>query len=320
MKKRIASALVLVMIVTLSAGSVFAAGGKEESGKDKGSTLTKVAIIVPTNNEWNQIYYEQAKETAKSLNQVMTVFDPQNDVQQQISFINSAVSQEFGAIVIQPIDNAAVAPSLKKAALAGVHVISHYDMDPALGINDLITQVLFGQKASGVLEAEMFVKATGETGKVGIIAGLAGADNSRQRSEGIREVLAKYPGIKIVQEINCQWDRQLAMAATEDMITSYPDLTGILSMDDNMSFGIYEAIKAAGKEKQIKIGTQGMYKDSVEAIKSGKFLFSIAYPPQSFSITALKLIAEKQAGKKIESKYVSSMEAVTLANVDTVKY
>jgi ABC-type sugar transport system substrate-binding protein len=290
------------------------------NGTGASSKTIKVAVIVPTTNEWNQVYFKAAQEKAKELGMEVTMFDPQNDVQKQVNFVNSCVSQKFDAITIQPIDNAALAQAMKRAAQAGVIVVSHYDIPASLGINDIIYQVLFGQKESGIMEADEYVKLAGDSGEVGIIGGLAGADNTQQRSAGIHQELAKYPNIKIDAEINCSWDRQLAMTATQDMITAHPNLKAIISMDDTMSLGIYQAIKAAGKENQIKVATQGFAQTSIQPIKDGDFMFTIAYPPSSFAEQALQVIKDVVGKKSVERSIVLGMSLVTKDNVDTAKY
>ena len=211
----------------------------------------KVGIVVAEYNEWNHLYYAMIEEKCKEYGWTSEVFDAAQDANQQINLVNSCVSQGFDAITIQPVDNAALAPSLIKAVDAGMVVISHYDYAADSDVAQKIYQVLFGQKDSGILEAQTYIDKVGETGKVALIGGLTGADNARLRSEGMREVFAKYPGIEIVDEKFCDWDRQKAMAAAQDIITAHPDLNAFIVQDDGMSWGVYEAIEAAGKTDQI---------------------------------------------------------------------
>lgn len=280
----------------------------------------KVAIIVAEYNEWNQKYYGMIEEKCKEYGWTSEIFDAKQDVNQQINYVNSAVAQGFNAITIQPADNAALAPSMAAAADAGLIVVSHYDMDPALGINDKIYQVLFGQKASGVMEAEEYIKACGEKGKVAIIAGLTGADNAQQRTAGFMEVFDKYPDIEVVQTVYCDWDRQKAMAAAEDIITANPDLSAFIVQDDGMAWGVYEAISAAGKLDQIKIASQGFYESSIPAIKEDKFLFTISYPATFFARDAMDLIKKVVDGETVDRIMVLGMELVTKANADTAPH
>jgi ABC-type sugar transport system substrate-binding protein len=234
--------------------------------------------------------------------------------------VNSCVAQGFNAITIQPADNAALAPAMKKAAEAGLIVVSHYDMDPALGINDLIYQVLFGQKASGVLEAEEYVKAAGDSGKVAIIAGLTGADNAQKRTEGMMEVFAKYPNIEVVQTVYCDWDRQKAMAAAEDIMTAHPDIKAFIVQDDGMAWGVYAAIEAAGKTDSILIASQGFYESSIPAIQEGKFMFTISYPAGFFARDAMDVIKKVSDGETVDRVMTLGMLLVTKDNVETAPH
>jgi len=305
LKKILAVVLCLAMVAMLSVG--FAEG-------------KKVAISVAEYNEWNHLYENVIKEKCEEFGWTYEIFDSKQNVGDQINQVNSIIAQGFDAMTIQPADNAALSPSMGAAADAGIIVVSHYDIAPELGINDKIYQVLFGQKASGVLQAEEFVKACGEEGKVAIIAGLTGADNAQQRTAGFEEVLANYPGIEIVQTVYCDWDRQKAMAAAEDIITAHPDLTAFLVQDDGMSWGVYEAIEAAGKTDQIKIASQGFYESSIPAIKDGKFLFTITYPAGFFARDAMDLIKAVSDGEEVERIQTLGMELVTIDNVDTAPH
>ena len=280
----------------------------------------KVGIVVAEYNEWNHLYYAQIEEKRQEYGWTCEIFDAGQDVNQQINLVNSCVAQEFDAITIQPADNAALAPAMKNAADAGLIVVSHYDMDPALGINDQIYQVLFGQKASGVLQAETYIEQAGDTGKVAIIAGLTGADNAQQRTEGFMEVFNQYPGIEVVQTVYCDWDRQKAQAAAEDIITAHPDLNAFIVQDDGMSWGVYAAIEAAGLTDSIKIASQGFYESSIEAIKDGKFMFTISYPAGFFARDAMDLIKKIVDGEEVERIQTLGMLLVTTENVDTAPH
>ena len=223
-------------------------------------------------------------------------------------------------MTIQAVDNAALAPVVGQAADSGVIVVDHYGFADELGISDKIYKVLFGQKESGIMEAEEYIKVAGESGKVAIIAGLTGADNAQQRTAGFEEVLAQYPDIEIVATQYCDWDTQKAQAAAEDIITANPDLVGFLVQDDGMSKGVWNAVEAAGKQDQITIASQGFYEWSIPYIKEGKFAFTITYPAGFFSRDAMDLIKAVSEGQDVDRVQYLGMELVTKDNVDTAAH
>lgn len=319
-------ALILVMLLTLSLVACNSSNADptgtdpvDTKPTDDGDTF-KVAISCAEYNEWNQLYYKVIEEKAKEYGWECEVFDAKQDANQQINDVNSIVAQGFNALTIQPADNAALAPAMEAAADAGLIVVSHYDIDESLGINDKIYQVLFGQKASGVMQAEEFIKRAGEKGKVGIIAGLTGADNAQQRTAGFMEVLDKYPDMIVVDTKYCDWDTQKAEAAAADMITANPDMTAFLTQDDGMAKGVYAAIENAGKKDQIKIYSQGFYDYSIDALKEGKWEFTITYPAGFFARDAMEMIHEIVEGGTPERIKVLGMELVTVENCDTAPH
>lgn len=290
----------------------------EPAGESGGAK--KVANVVAEYNEWNQLFFDEMDAMAKEWGWTIETFDAAQDANQQINMVNSAIAQQFDFIMIQPVDNAALNPSLEKAADAGITVINYYGQGDDDPLKDKVYQVIFGQKESGILEAEKYIELQGEEGKVALIGGLTGADNARLRSEGMREVFDKYPGIEIVQEVFCDWDRQKAMAAAEDIITANPDLDAFVVQDDGMAWGVWEAIESAGKQDQIKIASQGFYESSIPAIKEDKFLFTISYPPAFFSRQGMVLFKDVADGKSPDRIQIIGMELVTKENVDIAPY
>lgn len=309
MKKLIALLLVLVMAIGL-----FACGKKAE---DDGF---KVAISLAEYNEWNKLYENVIKEKCEANGWTYEIFDAKQDANTQIDQVRSIINQGFDAMTIQAADMAALAPVVTEAAEKGIIVVDHYGFTEEQVAADKIYKVLFGQKESGVLEAEEYIKLNGDSGKVAIISGLTGADNAMQRVAGMKEVLDKYPNIEIVATEYCDWDTQKAQTAAENILTAHPDLKAFLVADDGMSKGVWNAIEAAGKQDQVVIASQGFYEWSIPYIKEGKFLFTITYPAGFFSRDAMDVIKAVSEGKEVDRVMYLGMELVTKENADTAAH
>ena len=310
MKKIIALLLVLVMSLGIFAGC------KKEEGDGK----FKVAIVLAEYNEWNKNYEKIIQEKCTAWGWEYQISDAKQDANTQIDHVRSIISQEFDALTIQAVDNAALAPVVGEAADAGIIVVDHYGFADELGISDKIYKVLFGQKESGVLQAEKYIELCGDTGKVAIIAGLTGADNAMQRTAGFMEVLNKHSGIEVVDTQYCDWDTQKAQTAAENILTAHPDLKAFLVQDDGMSKGVWNAIEAAGKQDTCKIASQGFYDYSIDYLKSDKFLFTITYPAGFFARDAMDVIKQVADGGSPERVIYLGMELVTKENADTAAH
>ena len=323
MKKLIALLLVLVIGIGLVAcgGATAPAGDDAPAGTDAPAAEgKKVAISLAEYNEWNKNYEKVIAEKCEEWGWTYEIFDAKQDANTQIDQVRSIISQGFDAMTIQAADNAALAPVVGEAADAGIIVVDHYGFADELGISDKIYKVLFGQKESGILEAEKYIELNGDSGKVALISGLTGADNAMQRMAGFKEVLSKYPNIEIVAEEYCDWDTQKAQTAAENILTANPDLAAFLVADDGMSKGVWNAIEAAGKQETCKIASQGFYDYSIDYLKEGKFLFTITYPAGFFSRDAMDVIKQVADGGSPERVMWLGMELVTKENVDTAAH
>jgi len=302
-----------------SAAASSIASSASSSAPTSGKAL-KVAISLAEYNEWNKLYEKVIKEKCDEWGWTYEIFDSKQDANTQIDQVRSIIAQGFDAMTIQAVDNAALAPVVGEAADAGIIVVDHYGFADDLGISDKIYKVLFGQKESGIMEAEEYVKECGDSGKVAIIAGLTGADNAMARTAGFEEVLAKYPNIEIVDTQYCDWDTQKAQTAAENILTAHPDLKAFLVQDDGMSKGVWNAIEAAGLQKSCVIASQGFYDWSIDYLKSDKFLFTITYPAGFFSRDAMNVIKDVSDGKEVKRVQYLGMELVTKENADTAPH
>lgn len=338
MKKLIALLLALVMVVGLvacgakeeaaapaateaaPAATEAATEAAPEAAPEADGEVHKVAFICGGVNEWNQDLFEQAQEEAAARGWETNMLASDHDLQKESDIILNCVTQGYDAIVLQPSNTAAAAPAMREAAEAGVLVISLISIDPELGLGDVVKEVAFDQFGVGVASAEAFVKIAGESGKVAILTGKPGAENSEGRTNGNKSVLEQYPGYEVVQVTACSWDRQQAMAAAEDIMTANPDLTAFLVHDDSMAIGVYEAIKAAGKEDTVKIASLGLTEEGAKYIKEGKFLCSVSFPAGCFATPCFEMLDELLATGKIEKDYKVGYYPVTIDNVDEAEW
>lgn len=326
MKKLIALLLVLVIGIGLVAcggttGSTDNAGG-DTAGNDTTPAAEgkKVAISLAEYNEWNKNYEKVIKEKCDEWGWTYEIFDSKQDANTQIDQVRSIISQGFDAMTIQAVDNAALAPVVGEAADAGVIVVDHYGFADDLGISDKIYKVLFGQKESGVMQAEKYIELCGDEGEVAIIAGLTGADNAMQRTAGFMEVFDKHEGIKVVATEYCDWDTAKAQAAAENILTANPNLKAFIVQDDGMSKGVWNAIEAAGLQDKVVIASQGFYDYSIDYLKEDKFLFTITYPAGFFARDAMDVIKQVVDGGSPERVMWLGMELVTKENCDTAAH
>jgi ribose transport system substrate-binding protein len=96
-------------------------------------------------------------------------------------------------------------------------------------------------------------KALSGKGEVGLIYHGADFPVTRQRYEGFKAIIAKYPGIKIVAEQGIAGpdftgDAEKAASA---ILTSHPKVNGLWAVWDVPAEGVLSAARAAGRDRPV---------------------------------------------------------------------
>ncbi len=74
--------------------------------------------------------------------------------------------------------------------------------------------------------ADWLAKTLKGKGNVVAINGVAGHPANQMRVAGYKEVFAKYPGIKILNEVNANWDEAQGQQAMQNLLATYPNSMG----------------------------------------------------------------------------------------------
>ncbi|WP_220149993.1 ABC transporter substrate-binding protein [Acidipropionibacterium virtanenii] len=186
-----------------------------------------------------------ARQAAASLNANLNVQDARLDLAEQYSQIDSFVLQGIDLVIISAIDSEGIAPALRKARNHGMIVIGVDSAAQGADATAMTNAVEAGEKS-----AEYLFKQMGGKGKILIVDGTP-LQTIRDRVKGCKNVLAKYPGIKVAGHQSSNNDRASSLTVTTDMLTSARDVTGIWAMNDPSALGAVLAVEQAGLQDRI---------------------------------------------------------------------
>jgi diguanylate cyclase (GGDEF)-like protein len=153
-------------------------------------------------------------------------------------------------------------------------------------------------------------------GNIGILEGLPEPTN-QQRVAGFREVINAYPKMKIIVSEQADWIRSKAQTVTEQILKRHKEIDVIFAVSDEMALGAAEAIKAAGKLKEIfVIGLDGTM-DALQSIKDDKLTATLNTNPREMGRILLRTIVRSLIKEeKIEGQIFSPINIVDMENVD----
>ena len=249
MKIRVLGALALIGFAGLLTTAPFAAGGHAQ----RGATIKIGVSLAGYSTDFWSSYV--AFEKAAALKYGVSLVGPissDGDAGKQATQIRSLIDQGVDALVINPVDSAAIAPTLDYAASKHIPVVS-VDVAPTKGKVFMIVRadnVLYGQNACKYIGSHV-----SGSGHVAMLEGDLASINGLDRKNGFLNCMkANYPNLKVV-EYATKWDTPTAVNDAKTALSAYSDLKGIYVHWSGPVPGIIAAEKASGKFT--KVGTSG---------------------------------------------------------------
>ncbi len=113
------------------------------------------------------------------------------------------------------------------------------------------------------------------------VTGVPGHLTDIARSRGRDLAFKEYPKTKLVGELPGNWNREDSLKATEDLLTRYKDVVGVVAQNDDEAQGVLAALKAAGivpGQDIYVVGADGT-SNGARAIADGEQLATSANSP-----------------------------------------
>jgi inositol transport system substrate-binding protein len=197
--------------------------------------------------------------------------DAKDDAAVQLNQVETLLVKGVDAILIVPVDISALKPVFKKCKDDGVKLVIANRMPAEEFHNDFDVYTGSESIQAGILQAEWVAEAMQpEGGKVGIIMGPLGHEAARMRTEGNKQVFAKYDNIEVVMDAEAKWDRAKGMQVAENWIQSGADLDAIVCNNDEMAIGTLLAAQGANvADEDLIIGGVDATPDALEYLGKG---------------------------------------------------
>lgn len=250
MKKLLVLISMIVAIFAVSCGG--SSDGQSTTSATGGKKYTIATVGKIDGISWFARMREGVDEFKKETGHDTFMISPaQADAAQQVQIIENLIAQGVDAIAVVPFSPEALEPVLKKARDNGIIVVVH-EASQQQNVDVIIeafSNFDFGQKM-----AEYLVLDMGETGQVANFVGSLTSKSHNEQQDGVEAYLANYPGIELVSRRNEDYDDSTkAYEKAKELLTTYPNLTGIVGSASTTVPGAALAIDERGLQDVISI-------------------------------------------------------------------
>jgi rhamnose transport system substrate-binding protein len=168
------------------------------------------------------------------------------DAAAQADIVRSFIQQKVGVLFVAPNDPNSMAPVLKQAQDAGIHIATA-DTDAPDSARELFVNQATAEGLGQTL-TDQLMKAMGDKGEYAIVSCGETAENLNSWIAVQKKYTAeKYPNAKIVDIVYAGEDQAKATQMATDLMNAHPNLTGLVGECTSSAPGVAQAVKDAGK-------------------------------------------------------------------------
>ena len=280
-----------------------------EIAQVKAKHATAAIVMHYAGNDWAIAQIAGLKHEFANLGiRVLAVTDANFKPDQQVSNIETVLSQKPDIIVSIPTDPVATADAYKRAAATGARLVFMDNVPNGMTAGkDYVSMVSADNYGNGVVSAHLLAKALGGKGEIGVIYHEADFFVTKQRWQGFTATIKKdYPDIRIVEEKGIAGPDFAgdAQSVANAFLSRHPKLDGIWAVWDVPAEGVMAAARSYGRY-DVAVATEDLGRNVAIALAKNQIVVGLgAQVPFDQGITEARLGAGALLGKK-EPPYVA---------------
>src|SRR5688572_3773766 len=305
--------LLLIVVMLFSVLSACAPAQPTEPPASGGDETITIGLTMLFNDLWLTTLRDAMTEYAASQPGVeLIAVDSKEDVATQLGQVENFVAQRVDAIIIIPANTDAADPMTKAAQDAGIPLV-YVNRIPS-NLPEGVVYVGSDSIQAGIMQAEWLAEQLGGQGNVVIMNGDLAQEAAQMRTEGEKQVFAKFPDIKIIREDTGNWSRDQGLALMENWLASGDQIDAVAANNDEMAIGALQAIEAAGQLGNILVGGVDASPDALQEMDEGRLNVTVFQNAKGQGEGGIKAAIALAKGETVDQITWVPFELVTPEN------
>jgi ribose transport system substrate-binding protein len=307
------SKLAAVLAVLVSAGVLVAAavaGSAGHGSHARASADYRIGLVLP---DLSNLYIAGIRDGAvaqgkKSGAEILV--KGTNDAAGQTNAMLDYVGAKVNAIIVDPIDSAAIVTAVKAANKANIPVIA---VQSNVNGGKTATFIAGREDIAGremAKDAVNFCKGKNPC-EIGIVEGIRADQSGAEENKAFRAYVGKYPNIKIVGQAETQYDPAKALSVATDLLTAHPGIDYLYAWWDPGGAAAVKAIQAAGKLGKVGVASQNGDCIALGLVLKGNQTVTAAFFPSVIGGGGVTAAIDAIKGKKLPKWTVAPVIGVT---------
>jgi simple sugar transport system substrate-binding protein len=320
-RRWVVGAVAAFAALSLAACSGGSSGSDDTKGSGDSGTISVGFSQLGAESGWRTANTESVKAAfTKDKGFDLTFVDAQQKQENQIKAIRDFIDQGVDAIAFSPVVETGWDQVLQEAKDAEIPVVL-VDRTVKTSVSDPYATYIGNDFTKEGETAVAWIKKNAADAKIFELQGTLGSSAQVDREKPVDAEL----GSQIIGKASGNFTRAEGKAATEAALQAYPDMTMIVSHNDDMALGAIEAIEAAGKKPgtDIKIVSFDGVRDGLQALHDKKINYIVECNPV-YGDQIADLVKKVVGGEDVPTRTIVPDEAfdqtITQETIDARKY
>ncbi len=304
----------LERVLTVAGALVLAACSRGEAAK---GAVTIAVVPKGTTHEFWKSVHAGALSAGAALGVEVLWKGPlrEDDRDEQIKVLEGLVSRGVDAIVLAPLDAAALVPPAREAVERGIPVVV---IDSDLDWDGQVSTVSTDNRRGGVLAARELGKRLGGRGRALLLRYVEGSASTMQREEGFLETLEReFPEIELVSSgQRAGATVEGAYRAAENLLNNHADVQGVFCPCEPVVFGMLRALQDSGRAGTVHLVGFDATEKLLAALRAGEIDALVLQDPFRMGELGVRSAAEHLEGRPVERRIDTGAVVVTRENLD----
>ena len=279
-----------LLIATVAAAALLSLAGTTQSADKK----TLAFVVNGASDFWKAAEAGVKKAQGELPNYTLVFKYPeQSSAAIQTRMMDDLVAAGVAGIMVSAVDPKTMGDALNRVG----GQVALFTTDSDAPNSKRVAYIGSSNVDAGKQAGQLMLKAMPNGGKCMGFVGLPGADNARERIDGVKETI-KGSKIELVDVRADDIDQTRAKRNVEDTITAHPEINCMVGFYSYNTPRIYEALKEAGKLGKVTI--IGFDEDAITlgGVKEGTIVGTVVQQPYEWGYQGMKDMAKYLEGDK----------------------
>jgi len=246
---------------------------------------------------------------------VLQFTDAQGDVGKQLSQIQNFVAQGVVAIIANAADTSGTRSMTNVARDAGVPLVYVNRRPAEETLPEGVVFVGSEELQAGTLEMEELARLMNYRGNVAIMVGELTSNGAQLRTKAVEQVVAKYPGMSIVEKQVGNFQRERGLDLMNNWLTAGIKIDAVAANNDEMAIGAIMAIRQAGiPDGKVLVGGVDATPDGLAELVKGTLAVTVFQDARGQAKGAVDAAVALARGERMDRFVWIPFELVTRDN------